>query len=62
MGSIITSTKRRERLLELELSPQQIKNLHAPIGLDIQSHTPYEIAVSIAAQLIAERSNRQMTS
>jgi xanthine dehydrogenase accessory factor len=62
MGSIITSTKRRERLLELELSPQQIKSLHAPIGLDIQSHTPYEIAVSIAAQLIEERSKRQITS
>ena len=59
MGSFITSTKRRERLLELELNTQQIEKLHAPIGVDIHSRTPYEIAVSIAAQLIAERSKRQ---
>ncbi len=28
---------------------------HAPIGLDIQAHTPHEIAVSILAQIIAVR-------
>lgn len=61
MGSLITSNKRRERLLELELKDQQIEKLHAPIGLNIHSRTPYEIAVSIAAQLIAERSKRQPT-
>lgn len=61
MGSLITSDKRRERLLELELTDQQIEKLHAPIGLNIHSRTPYEIAVSIAAQLIAERSQRQIT-
>lgn len=61
MGSLITSNKRRERLLELELKDQQIEKLHAPIGLSIHSRTPYEIAVSIAAQLIAERSKRQLT-
>jgi xanthine dehydrogenase accessory factor len=58
MGSFVTSNKRRERLTELELDPQQIEKLHAPIGLNIRSRTPYEIAVSIAAQLISERSNR----
>lgn len=58
MGSIVTSTKRRERLLELELTNRHIQKLHAPIGLNIHSRTPYEIAVSIAAQLIDERSNR----
>lgn len=60
MGSLITSNKRRERLLDLELNDQQIEKLHAPIGLSIHSRTPYEIAVSIAAQLIAERSKRQL--
>jgi xanthine dehydrogenase accessory factor len=59
MGSLITSTKRRERLLELELNSKEIEHLHAPIGLNIHSKTPYEIAISIAAQLIAERSQRQ---
>ena len=29
-------------------------NLRAPVGLPIQSHTPEEIAVSVAAQIIAE--------
>lgn len=58
MGSVITSNKRRERLNELELSSNQITKLHAPIGLNIHSRTPYEIAVSIAAELIAERSKR----
>jgi len=61
MGSLITSNKRRERLLELELQDKQIEKLHAPIGVNIHSRTPYEIAVSIAAQLIAERSNRKIT-
>jgi xanthine dehydrogenase accessory factor len=61
MGSLVTSTKRRERLLELELNADQIEHLHAPIGLNIHSKTPYEIAISIAAQLIAERSLRQTT-
>lgn len=56
MGSLITSNKRRERLLELELDETHIQKLHAPIGLDIHSRTPYEIAVSIAAELIAQRS------
>ncbi len=57
MGSLITSNKRRERLIELEVKPAEIAKLHAPIGLDIHSRTPYEIAVSIAAHLISMRAN-----
>jgi xanthine dehydrogenase accessory factor len=58
MGSLKTSNQRRERLAELELDEQQIKKLHAPIGLDIHSRTPYEIAVSIAAHLVSARAER----
>jgi xanthine dehydrogenase accessory factor len=58
MGSLKTSNKRRERLAELELNSQQIEKLHAPIGLDIHSRTPYEIAVSIAAHLVSARAER----
>jgi xanthine dehydrogenase accessory factor len=58
MGSLKTSNQRRERLAELELNEQQIKKLHAPIGLDIHSRTPYEIAVSIAAHLVSARAER----
>ena len=40
---------------ELSLSglPDKLLNkLHAPVGLKINSHTPEEIAVSIAAEII----------
>ena len=58
MGSLQTSNQRRARLAELELNKQQIEKLHAPIGLDIHSRTPYEIAVSIAAHLVSARAER----
>ena len=58
MGSLLTSNKRRERLIKLDLEPEQITKLHAPIGLDIHSKTPYEIAVSIAAHLISARATK----
>jgi xanthine dehydrogenase accessory factor len=34
---------------------EQLKNVHAPIGLDIGAVTPQEIAVAIVAELIAVR-------
>lgn len=51
MGSTRTSAKRRERLLQLDLSEAEIDRLHAPVGLSIGSKTPAEIAISILAQL-----------
>lgn len=51
LGSARTTLKRRERLLQLGLTAQQLARLHAPVGLDIGSKTPAEIAVSILAQL-----------
>ena len=32
--------------------------LHAPMGVPIGSHTPAEIAVSVAAELVAVRQGR----
>lgn len=55
MGSERTSAKRRERLLQLELTEQEINRLHAPVGLPIGSKTPAEIAIAILAQLTALR-------
>lgn len=55
MGSLATSAKRRERLAGLGVSSTQLQRLHAPIGLDIGSKTPYEIALSVLAHLLAER-------
>jgi xanthine dehydrogenase accessory factor len=39
------------------ISAEQLRQVHAPIGLDIGAVTPAEIAVSIAAELIAVRRN-----
>lgn len=58
MGSQRTSQARRLRLAELEVNAQQLTKLHAPIGLDIRSKTPYEIAFSIISHLISERSKQ----
>jgi xanthine dehydrogenase accessory factor len=55
MGSDRTSAKRRERLLQLDLTQAEIDKLHAPVGLAIGSKTPAEIAISILAQLTALR-------
>jgi len=55
LGSVRSSEQRRERLLQLGITENQLNKLHAPVGLDIGSHTPPEIAVSIMAQLTAMR-------
>jgi len=45
----------RERLLAEGFTDEDIARIHAPIGLPIGAETPEEIAVSIAAELIAHR-------
>jgi len=59
MGSERTSAARRERLPELGLSQAEIDLLHAPIGFEIQSKTPAEIAISIMAEITAVRHSRK---
>lgn len=58
LGSRRTTDQRRARLRELGLSEQALSRLHAPVGLDIGSKTPIEIAIAIAADLIAWRHQR----
>jgi len=48
----------RALLKEDGLSDEQIDRLHAPIGLDLGGREPEEIALSIAAQLIAIREGK----
>lgn len=55
MGSDRTSAKRRERLLALDVSAEELERLHAPIGIPIGSKTPPEIAISVIAQITAIR-------
>ncbi len=54
-GSERTSAARRERLPELGLSKDEIDTLHAPIGFQIDSKTPAEIAIAIMAEVTAVR-------
>ena len=49
----------RARLLAAGIPKERIDMLHAPIGMEIGAETPAEIAVSIAAELIACRTARR---
>lgn len=49
----------KERLAEEGFDKEKITSVYAPIGLDIEAETPGEIAVSIAAQLIAVKNRRK---
>ncbi len=53
LGSRGNTAKRRERLAQFDLSPAEIDRLHGPVGLDLGSKTPAEIAVSIVAEIVA---------
>jgi xanthine dehydrogenase accessory factor len=55
LGSRRTSQSRRERLGSLGIDGERLARLRAPVGIDIGSHTPAEIAVAIAADLTAAR-------
>jgi xanthine dehydrogenase accessory factor len=45
-------------LAALGVPPEEVARVHRPIGLDIGSRTPAEIAVSTLAGLLAERNGR----
>jgi xanthine dehydrogenase accessory factor len=53
LGSRANNAKRRERLLEFDVTADEIARLHGPIGLYIGSRTPPEIAISILAEITA---------
>jgi xanthine dehydrogenase accessory factor len=53
LGSRNNTQKRKERLLEFDLSKEQVNRLHGPVGIYIGALTPPEIAVSILAEVIA---------
>src|SRR5213596_2918051 len=53
IGSRAKVARIYEQLVEDKMSADTLKQVHAPIGLDIGAVTPQEIAVSILAELIA---------
>jgi len=58
MGSRRTHDKRMERLREAGVTDDELRRIHAPIGLDIGGRTPEETAISICAEIIANRTGR----
>jgi xanthine dehydrogenase accessory factor len=55
LGSRSNTAKRKERLLDFDLTPQEIDRLHGPAGLYIGSCTPAEMAISIMAEITAAK-------
>lgn len=62
MGSRRTHEKRVVRLREAGLSDVDIDRIMSPIGLDLGARTPEETAVSISAEIIAQRTGRAAPS
>ncbi|MDU4254804.1 XdhC family protein [Pseudomonas sp.] len=57
MGSRTTSEKRRERLHRIGgLNEAELARIHAPIGLNLGSKTPAEIALAVLADILRTRS------
>ncbi len=52
LGSKTKIAKLLEELKNEGLDDEKLKSIHAPIGIQIKSQTPEEIAVSIAAEII----------
>lgn len=60
MGSRATSDKRRERLQRIGgLGAPELGRIHAPIGLNLGSKTPAEIALAVLADVLRVRNGIQ---
>ncbi|MFC8131377.1 XdhC family protein [Streptomyces sp. NPDC057302] len=55
MGSRRTHEDRNKRLREVGLTELELARLRSPIGLDLGARTPEETALSIAAEIVANR-------
>ncbi len=55
MGSRRSHRQRVDDLLDAGADPEKVARMHAPIGLDLGAVSPAEVAVSIAAEIVASR-------
>ncbi|MFI9051017.1 XdhC family protein [Streptomyces sp. NPDC053427] len=55
MGSRRTHLDRQQRLRDIGVTELEINRLRSPIGLDLGARTPEETALSIAAEIVANR-------
>jgi xanthine dehydrogenase accessory factor len=55
LGSRRNNERRRQRLLEFDLTPADVARLRGPVGLNLGALTPSEIALSIVAEMTAMR-------
>jgi len=55
IGSAVKASKTRRQLLEKGVSADFIERIRCPVGLEIGSNHPVEIAISIAAELLQAR-------
>lgn len=55
IGSKRKAKEVKERLQQQGVSPEQIRRVHSPIGLEIGGETPEEIAISIMAEIVKVR-------
>lgn len=62
IGSRLKVEKTFENLEKEGISKEQLESIFAPIGLDIHAVTPAEIAISILAQIIQEKNQKQISS
>jgi xanthine dehydrogenase accessory factor len=58
IGSRKTHAERFERLARWGITPEQLRRVYAPIGLDLGGRTPEETALSIIAEVVAIRNSR----
>jgi xanthine dehydrogenase accessory factor len=55
IGSNAKAKRLRQDVLDAGLAPEQTKAFLCPVGLEIGSNHPHEIAVSVAAQMLQMR-------
>ncbi len=62
IGSRKTNAERTARLAEKGATAEQLGRVHSPIGLDIGSQAPEEIALAIIAEIVATRYGKTGTA